>query len=114
MPGTITAYMIALSLMGPTPWGKPSVIVDPFISPDYAAYVTLNDKYIRVDGKYWNTLSAWQRCTVYLHEYGHMTGHVHSPDKRSFMHDDTAETVFWACRVVGRPVAKKPRWLRTS
>jgi hypothetical protein len=91
------ALAVAAATFGPAPCGHPQVVYTDGapLGPLHGRVGTIaygEPAKCRISlRRTWRWTPA-QRCTLIVHEYGHLTGHVHSPDPRSVM--------FWKPRML--------------
>ena len=97
LPGTARAAEVGIVLgeqvFGPLPCGAPSLERIEFIGVDTLAGADTDACQILLNATYAPQMTAAMRCTLVLHEYGHLAGHEHSDRRDSVMfaeyqHDD--------------------------
>lgn len=98
-PTAPTALSIAKRVWGPAPCGRPVIKYDQdglaaFGSDPPAGWVMPDSCVIHLNPIVRS--HPVYRCSIIVHEWGHLTGHSHSPDPENVMHDP-APSGYWRC-----------------
>jgi hypothetical protein len=82
------ALVIAQQVFGPAPCGTPVVEQARFADPAVMAGADPVGCRILLNRRWYADMPRAMRCTLVLHEYGHLTGRGHSDDPDSVMYAD--------------------------
>lgn len=90
------ALHLALAVWGPAPCGNPTVAYEP--RGDQTLVAVADIRRCRI---VFNTKAVprpdWEwACSTVVHEWGHLTGHNHSPDPYNVMNANAIEP-YWRC-----------------
>ena len=90
LPGAARAdeagVVVGKRVFGALPCGTPTVGEQPFIGVDTLAGADPEACQILLNGDYASQMPADMRCTLVLHEYGHLAGHEHSARRDAVMY----------------------------
>lgn len=97
-PSEQTSMSIAKHVWGPAPCGQPTIKYDrdglaAFVS-EPAGWVMPDSCVIHLNPSV--IAHPVYRCSVIVHEWGHLTGHKHSPDLGNVMHSPVPSG-YWRC-----------------
>jgi hypothetical protein len=80
--------VVAERVFGLPACGRPAVATARFVDPATLAGSDPTVCEILLNGRYAAEMPPAMRCTLVLHEYGHLAGHEHSADPDSVMYAD--------------------------
>jgi hypothetical protein len=86
--GAERGLVVAHHVFGPVPCGTPVVLKAPFTDPSVLAGSDPTACRILLNRRWAPQMPPSMRCTLVLHEYGHLAGREHSDDPDSVMYAD--------------------------